>query len=63
MLVAVPEDVEALRRADPDAARAWRHAVREVLGGLLTEGALVTGFDRRAGYVVERPGPAGRSGS
>ncbi|NYF44274.1 GNAT family N-acetyltransferase [Streptosporangium sandarakinum] len=63
VLVAVPEDVEALRRADPDAARAWRHAVREVLGGLLTEGALVTGFDRRAGYVVERPGPAGRSGS
>lgn len=54
VLVAVPRDVEALRRADPRAAGAWRVAVREVLGGLLEEGGRVTGFDRERGYVVER---------
>ncbi|WP_204358356.1 GNAT family N-acetyltransferase [Streptosporangium sp. 'caverna'] len=54
LLVAVPEDIEALRRTDPGAAKAWRHAVRDVLGGLLGEGARVTGFVREGGYVVER---------
>ncbi|WP_436763454.1 hypothetical protein [Streptosporangium sp. V21-05] len=54
VLVAVPRDVEALRRADPRAAGAWRVAVREVLGGLLEEGGRVIGFDRETGYVVER---------
>ncbi|MGZ3145083.1 GNAT family N-acetyltransferase [Lentzea chajnantorensis] len=54
VLVAVPPDVEALRVANPDAARQWRHAVREVLGGLLAGGARVTGFDRAGWYVVER---------
>jgi hypothetical protein len=28
--------------------------VREVLGGLMAEGAEVTGFDRTGWYVVER---------
>ena len=41
-------------RADPGAAKAWRHAVRDVLGGLMGEGARVTGFVREGGYVVER---------
>ncbi|WP_236714646.1 GNAT family N-acetyltransferase [Nonomuraea pusilla] len=54
VLVAVPEDVERLRRADPGAAKAWRLAVREVLGGLLEAGGRVTGFHDRAYYVVER---------
>jgi predicted GNAT superfamily acetyltransferase len=54
VLVAVPPDIEALRVADPAAAREWRHAVRDVLGGLLAEGARVTGFDRSGWYVVER---------
>ncbi|MBG0830328.1 GNAT family N-acetyltransferase [Planomonospora sp. ID67723] len=56
VLVAVPADVEALRRRDPGAAKAWRHAVREVLGGLMAEGARVTGFHQKSCYVVERPG-------
>ncbi|MEV6863695.1 GNAT family N-acetyltransferase, partial [Streptosporangium subroseum] len=51
---AVPEDIEALRRTDPGAATAWRHAVRDVLGGLMGEGARVTGFVREGGYIVER---------
>ncbi|GIH26789.1 hypothetical protein Aph01nite_50990 [Acrocarpospora phusangensis] len=53
VLVELPEDIEAVRRADPGAARAWRLAVREVLGGMMDEGATVTGF-ARGGYVVER---------
>ncbi|MFF4772602.1 GNAT family N-acetyltransferase [Microtetraspora fusca] len=54
VLVAVPDDIESLRRTDPGAAKAWRHAVREVLGGLLEEGARITGFHRRTCYIVER---------
>ncbi|GAA5059627.1 putative GNAT superfamily acetyltransferase [Thermocatellispora tengchongensis] len=54
VLVAVPRDVERLRAADPGAALAWRQAVREVLGGLMHEGARVTGFHERTYYVVER---------
>ena len=54
VLVAVPPDVEALRIKDFGAAKAWRIAVREVLGGLLADGARVTGFVRDGGYVVRR---------
>jgi predicted GNAT superfamily acetyltransferase len=56
VLVAVPPDVEGLRRTDPGAAKAWRAALREVLGGLLANGARVTGFDRAGWYVVEQKG-------
>jgi len=56
--IAVPTDVEALRTTDFAAAQEWRLAVREVLGGLLTAGARVTGFDRTGWYVVEREGVA-----
>ncbi|MEV0280511.1 GNAT family N-acetyltransferase [Streptomyces sp. NPDC050610] len=53
VLVAVPEDIETLRAADPACAASWRSALREVLGGLLADGARVTGFDRAGGYIVE----------
>jgi predicted GNAT superfamily acetyltransferase len=56
VLVAVPPDAEGLRRTDPGAAKAWRAALREVLGGLLADGARVTGFDRAGWYVVEQKG-------
>ncbi|GLY37585.1 hypothetical protein Amsp01_036090 [Amycolatopsis sp. NBRC 101858] len=54
VLVAVPPDIEALRRADPGRGRAWRVALREVLGGLLAGGASVAGFDRAGWYVVAK---------
>ncbi|QEV21621.1 GNAT family N-acetyltransferase [Streptomyces alboniger] len=54
LLVDVPPDIEALRRSDPGAAKAWRLALRQVLGGLLAEGARVTGFHNRTSYVVTR---------
>ncbi|WP_428995023.1 GNAT family N-acetyltransferase [Kribbella qitaiheensis] len=56
LLVAVPVDVEGLRGTDPAAAKDWRAATREVLGGLLADGAQVTGFDRSGWYVLELPG-------
>ncbi|HEX2130096.1 MAG TPA: GNAT family N-acetyltransferase [Actinophytocola sp.] len=52
--VAVPPDIEALRAADPGRAKEWRVAVREVLGGLLADGAAIAGFDRTGGYVLTR---------
>ncbi|RSM99478.1 GNAT family N-acetyltransferase [Nonomuraea sp. WAC 01424] len=55
LLVALPEDIETMRVTDPGAAKAWRLAVREVLGGLLVEGGAVTAFHDKAFYVVERP--------
>ncbi|MEW9550835.1 GNAT family N-acetyltransferase [Nonomuraea sp. NPDC050783] len=54
VLVAVPADVGRLRRTDPGAARAWRHAVRDVLGGLMAQGRAVTGFSGKSAYIVER---------
>ncbi|WP_371525379.1 GNAT family N-acetyltransferase [Streptomyces sp. NBC_01283] len=54
LIVEVPPDIEGLRRTDPGAAKAWRLAMREVLGGLLADGARVTGFHDRSSYVVAR---------
>jgi predicted GNAT superfamily acetyltransferase len=52
VLVAAPPDIETLRRTDPAAAHAWRIAVRETLGTLMTAGWRVTGFDRAGWYVL-----------
>ena len=54
LLVAVPPDIERLRAEDHPLSHAWRLAVREVLGGLLADGAVVTGFARAGWYVVDR---------
>ena len=51
--VAVPGDVEALRRSDPGAARAWRTAVRTVLGGAMAAGASVTAVAREGAYLLQ----------
>jgi predicted GNAT superfamily acetyltransferase len=52
VLVGVPPDIESLRRDDRETARAWRYALRTVLGGLLAGGGRVTGFVRTGWYVV-----------
>jgi len=54
-LVAVPTDIEALRDRDPAEATRWRHALRDVLGTLLTGGSTVVGFDRAGWYLTTRP--------
>ena len=55
LLVGVPPDIEGMRLSDPALASSWRAALRDVLGGLLADGARVRGFDRAGWYVVSRP--------
>ena len=50
-VVAIPDDIEALRRTDPSAAAAWRVRVRDELRGQLASGRRIGGFDRR-GYLI-----------
>jgi predicted GNAT superfamily acetyltransferase len=54
--VAVPADIAAVRAADPDLARRWRAALREVLAPLMAGGARVTGFDKAGWYLLRRQG-------
>ncbi|MFI5704928.1 GNAT family N-acetyltransferase [Streptomyces xanthochromogenes] len=54
VVIELPGDIESLRRTDPAAARAWRHALRHTLGDLLADGARVLGLHDRRGYVVHR---------
>jgi len=50
-VVAVPDDIEALRRTDPASAAAWRLRLRDELRGQLASGRRIGGFDRR-GYLL-----------
>lgn len=59
VLVQVPVDVETLRRTDPERARDWRRALRQVLGGAVQDGWDVRGVGRDGWYVLDRPGRAG----
>ncbi|TAL13308.1 MAG: GNAT family N-acetyltransferase [Frankiales bacterium] len=52
-LVRLPADVEALRIAAPERARAWRLAVRDVLAPLVDRGARVTGMTGDGCLLVE----------
>lgn len=52
--VALPEDIESLRKTDPAAATAWRLALRETLGTALATGGRILGFDRTNSYIIER---------
>lgn len=54
LLVALPEDVEALRVTRPDLAGRWRLAVREALGSALAAGYRIGGVARSGHYVLER---------
>lgn len=51
--VAVPTDIEKLRREDPAEALDWRYRVRDAFQGLLDDGFVVGGFDDR-GYLFVR---------
>lgn len=51
--VAVPADIESLRREDPARAREWRTRVRAELGSALASGGRIIGFDRVEGYIVK----------
>ena len=53
--VAVPHDIEALRRESPTDAAAWRLRVREEFLAHLDDGLAVGGFDDERGYLFVRP--------
>ncbi len=53
--VAVPRDIEALRRDSPADAAAWRRRVRDETLGHLNEGLVIGGFDDARGYLLVRP--------
>jgi len=55
LLVAVPADIESLRRSNPEAATRWRLAVRDALSPALDAGWVVEGFDRAGHYVLGGP--------
>ncbi|MFJ6119468.1 MULTISPECIES: hypothetical protein [unclassified Streptomyces] len=50
----VPDDVVALRAADPALALRWRHAVREVFAQAFAEGFRATGMSRDGWYTLTR---------
>jgi predicted GNAT superfamily acetyltransferase len=50
--VPLPEDIEALRRKDPAAARAWRHTVRDSVVPALAAGAVISGMDAEGALVL-----------
>lgn len=52
VFVALPADIERVRREDRPAARRWRHDVRNRLTELLDAGGRIVGFDRTEGYLV-----------
>jgi predicted GNAT superfamily acetyltransferase len=53
--VAVPHDIETLRREAPSDAAAWRVRVREAILARLGEGLAIGGFDDDRGYLFVRP--------
>ena len=54
VLVAIPADIEALRRTDLDAALRWRHVVRQALTTSLVAGMQISGITRDGHYVLVR---------
>ncbi|MFM9134593.1 MAG: GNAT family N-acetyltransferase [bacterium] len=53
VLVSLPDDIVALRRADPDAGLAWRLAVREALTTAFARGLHVATVTTAGAYVLE----------
>jgi predicted GNAT superfamily acetyltransferase len=56
LLCATPDDIVALRRADPALASRWRRALRATLGEAIRDGYEVSGFSRSGWYVLEAGG-------
>lgn len=57
LLVAVPDDVDALRHQRPELVAAWRLAVRQALAPLIDDGWTAADFTRHGSYVLHRPPP------
>nr|WP_252980807.1 hypothetical protein [Streptomyces chartreusis] len=50
----MPDDVVALRAADPQLALRWRRAVRDVFTKAFADGFLATGMSRDGWYTLTR---------
>lgn len=53
LLAQVPDDIVAMRAADPELARRWRAALRATMGEALGRGLAATGITRSGWYVLE----------
>ena len=53
LLVGIPRDIVELRTAQPETARRWRLAAREVLKGALDDGYVIAAMTRSGYYVLE----------
>jgi predicted GNAT superfamily acetyltransferase len=51
----VPDDIESLRRSDPEVASSWRLALRDTLGQALASGWRILGLNTDGNYVVVPP--------
>lgn len=60
VLARVPPDIVAIRRADPDRARAWRRAARATIGAAIAAGLRATGATADGWWVLERVGTDAR---
>lgn len=47
----IPDDIEAMRVSDPDAAHEWRLRLRGEMEELLGRGLKIAGFDNERGYL------------
>jgi predicted GNAT superfamily acetyltransferase len=56
LILQLPEDIVALRRARPDLGHAWRRALRDSLTGALASGYHCDGLTRAGEYVLTQPG-------
>jgi predicted GNAT superfamily acetyltransferase len=57
MSCAIPEDIEELRRRDPEGGVSWRLAVRHSLGAVLASGGRVLGLTDDGRYLLEGKAP------
>ncbi|HEX8929579.1 MAG TPA: GNAT family N-acetyltransferase [Actinomycetota bacterium] len=53
LLAQVPDDIVAMRGAEPELARRWRAALRATMGEALGRGLAATGITRSGWYVLE----------
>jgi len=55
--ISVPDDIGVIKMEDPEAAREWRQRTRESFTELMSDGYVVTGFEREEGkcaYILNK---------
>lgn len=57
----IPQDIEAMRAADPGLAAQWRTALRETMHPLMSAGWVVAGISREGQYLLRAPAAENQS--